>query len=55
MGSYHMGALHLGYEELLAIEDPAAAGKEIIYQDKHRLSERARHHAIARIRRACGG
>jgi hypothetical protein len=65
MGSYHMGALHLGYEELLAIEDPAAAGKEIIYQDKQtrrlevrrrdRLIERARNHAIARIRRACGG
>jgi len=42
MGSYHMGALHLGYEELLAIEDPAAAGKEIIYQDKQLVISRTR-------------
>jgi hypothetical protein len=32
MGRYHLGALHLGYEELLAIEDLAAARKEIIYR-----------------------
>ena len=43
MGSYHMGALHLGYEELLAIEDPAAAGKEIIYQDKQLVISRTRN------------
>jgi anti-anti-sigma factor len=37
-----MGALHLGYEELLAIEDLAAAGKEIVYQDKHLVVSRTR-------------
>src|SRR2546428_1214714 len=42
MGSYHMGALHLGYEELTAIEDLAAAGKEIIYQDKQLVVSRTR-------------
>jgi anti-anti-sigma factor len=37
-----MGALHLGYEELLAIEDLAAASKEIIYQDKQLVVSRTR-------------
>ena len=42
MGRYHLGALHLGYEELVAIEDLPAARNEIIYQDKQLVVSRTR-------------
>jgi anti-anti-sigma factor len=37
-----MGALHPGYQELLAIEDLAPARKQIIYHDKQLVVSRTR-------------
>jgi hypothetical protein len=42
MDPYHMGALHPGYQELLAIEDLAPARKQIIYHDKQLVVSRTR-------------